>query len=291
MSGSDQPVPTVSGVVRVEGLELAYERAGEGPPIVFAHGAACDARTWRPQLASLSDEFTAVAWDEPGAGRSSDVQAGFSLGDFADCLAGLIDALGLGPAHVAGLSWGGTVALELYRNHPQCVATLILADTYAGWKGSLPEAEVRARLEAYREMVASDDRRFDPTLPGLFAGRPAEEVRALMAEMAADVRPQSMSTVLEIMAEADLSDLLPHIAVPALLVWGEQDARSPLTVARQFERAIPDTTLVTIPGAGHVSNLECAERFDEAVRAFCRAATSEPPPARRPPRPGRAPRP
>src|SRR5215218_7216276 len=198
---------------------------------------------------------------------------------------------GAGPAHVAGLSWGGTVALELYRNHPQCVATLILADTYAGWKGSLPEAEVRARLEAYREMVASDDRRFEPTLPGLFAGRPAEEVRALMAEMAADVRPQSMSTVLEIMAEADLSDLLPHIAVPALLVWGEQDARSPLTVARQFERAIPDTTLVTIPGAGHVSNLECAERFDEAVRAFCRAATSEPPPARRPPRPGRAPRP
>jgi len=140
-------------------------------------------------------------------------------------------------------------------------------------------------------MGAADVRRFDPTLPGLFAGEPAEEVLALMAEMAADVRPQSMSTALEIMAEADLSEILPRIAVPALLVWGEQDARSPLTVARQFERAIPDTTLVTIPGAGHVSNLECPERFDEAVRAFCRAATSAPPPARQRPRPGRAPRP
>ena len=278
-------------VVRVKGLEIAYHRAGEGPPIVFAHGAACDARTWSPQLASLSDEFTVVAWDEPGAGRSSDVPAGFSLGDYADCLAAVIDALGLGPAHVAGLSWGGTVALELYRSHAHRVATLILADTYAGWKGSLPEDEVRARIGAYREMVASDDRRFDPTLPGLFAGEPAEEVLVLMAEMAADVRPASMSSALDIMCEADLRDLLPRIAVPALLIWGEQDARSPLTVARQFEHAIPDATLVTIPGAGHVSNLERPERFDEAVRAFCRGATSAPPPARRRPRPERAPRP
>jgi pimeloyl-ACP methyl ester carboxylesterase len=65
MSGFDPPFPTFSGVVRVEGLELAYERGGLGPPIVFAHGAACDARTWRPQLASLSDEFTVVAWLPP----------------------------------------------------------------------------------------------------------------------------------------------------------------------------------------------------------------------------------
>ena len=58
-------------VIRTSGLEIAYERVGEGPPLVFAHGAASDARLWRPQLAALADEFTVVAWDEPGAGRSS----------------------------------------------------------------------------------------------------------------------------------------------------------------------------------------------------------------------------
>ena len=72
------------------------------------------------------------------------------------------------------------------------------------------------------------------------------------------------------MAEADQRDLLPRIAVPTLLIWGELDARSPLTVARQFEQAIPDTELVVIPGAGHVSNLEQPERFNAAVRE-CRA--------------------
>ena len=81
------------------------------------------------------------------------------------------------------------------------------------------------------------------------------------------------------MAETDRRDLLPHIAVPTLLIWGELDARSPLSVARQFEHAIPDTQLVVIPGCGHVSNLERPTQFNDAVRDFCRAhpsVTSDP---------------
>ena len=120
-------------------------------------------------------------------------------------------------------------------------------------------------------MLAAADHLFDPTLPGLFAGDPPAEFVALLEEMAADVRPESMRTALLVMAEADQRDLLPRIAVPTLLIWGELDARSPLTVARQFEEAIPDAKLVVIPGAGHVSNLEQPEPFNDAVREFCRA--------------------
>ena len=257
--------------VRDSGFEIAYERVGQGPPLVLVHGAAVDSRMWRPQLAALADEFTVIAWDEPGAGGSSDVPSDFALADYANSLATLIDALELGPAHVAGLSWGGTVVLELYRHHPELVATLILVDTYAGWKGSLPEQEVRARVEGVRKLFAAADHLFDPTLPGLFAGDPPAEFVPLLEEMAADVRPESMRTALLVMAEADQRDLLPRIAVPTLLIWGELDARSPLTVARQFEEAIPDAKLVVIPGAGHVSNLEQPELFNDAVREFCRA--------------------
>ena len=98
--------------VEVGGLRIAYERVGEGPPLVLVHGAAADSRMWQPQLAGLADEFTVVAWDEPGAGRSGDVPEGLTLAGFADGLAALIESLRLGPAHVAGLSWGGTVVLE-----------------------------------------------------------------------------------------------------------------------------------------------------------------------------------
>ena len=74
-----------------------------------------------------------------------------------------------------------------------------------------------------------------------------------------------------LMAETDQRDLLPLITVPTLLIWGAQDVRSPLSVARQFERALPATKLIVIPHCGHVSNLEQPERVNEAVREFCHA--------------------
>jgi pimeloyl-ACP methyl ester carboxylesterase len=257
--------------VQVNGLDIAFRRVGEGPPLVFVHGAAEDGRIWEPQLAALADEFTVVAWDEPGAGRSSDLPANFSLADYANCLAGLIEALALGPAHVAGLSWGGTVVQELYRHHPGLAATLILVDTYAGWKGSLPEEEVQARVAGVLESLAAPAQDFDPTFPGLFAGDPPAEFVPLLKQVACAVRPESLRTQVLVMAEADQRDVLPRIAMPTLLIWGELDVRSPLSVAHDFDQRIPNATLVVIPDAGHVSNLEQPDRFNEAIREFCHA--------------------
>jgi pimeloyl-ACP methyl ester carboxylesterase len=104
-------------VVRANGLEIAYRRVGEGPPLVLVHGATEDGRAWQPQLAGLSDEFTVVAWDEPGAGRSSDVPAGFGLADYASCLAALIEATSArrtSPAFpgVARWCWSSTATIR-----------------------------------------------------------------------------------------------------------------------------------------------------------------------------------
>ena len=258
-------------VVRANGLEIAYERVGDGPPLVLVHGAAQDGRAWRPQLDALADEFTVVAWDEPGAGRSSDVPADFALADYAECLATLIDALALGAVHVAGLSWGGTVVLELYRGHPELVATLLLIDTYAGWKGSLPEEEVRARLAGVREMLEAPPEAFDPTLPGLFANGPPAEFVPLLEQIDASVRPDSLGTQLAVMAETDQRDLLPHIAVPTLLLWGEHDARSPARRRPPVRAGDRGRRAGRAPDAGHVSNLEQPDAFNDAVRRFCRA--------------------
>jgi pimeloyl-ACP methyl ester carboxylesterase len=258
--------------VEAHGIRIAYERAGAGPPLVFAHGAACDHRIWRPQLDGLADEFTVVAWDEPGAGESGEVPGDFRLEDYAACLASLIENLALGPASVAGLSWGGTVALELYRCRPELVSTLILADSYAGWKGSLPQEEVDARVALAQEMFSAPAEEFNPELPGLFAGDPPREFVPLLLEIGADVRLESMRTQLSVMAKADLRELLPRVNVPTLLIWGELDARAPMTVAHQLDEAIPETQLVVFPDCGHVSNLEQPARFNEAVRDFASGA-------------------
>lgn len=252
--------------IHARGLEIAFERAGSGPTLALVHGAGDDHRVWRAQLDGLADARTVVAWDEPGSGRSSDIPPEFGLADYADCLAALIAAVGA-PAIVCGISWGGTVALELSRRHPALVSALVLADTYAGWKGSLPEPEVEARVAVAEAQLA---RPSDGDLPwGLFAGDPPAEHLPLLRELSASARPATLRAQLAIMASADLRDALARIAVPTLLVWGDRDARSPLAVARAFERSIAGSSLVVLPDCGHLSNMEQPEAFGRAVRAFC----------------------
>ena len=235
---------------------------------MFVHGGAEDSRAWTPQLDALSDEFTVIAWDEPGAGESDDVPDGFGLSDYADCLAGLIRALGVSPTPVVGLSWGTTVILELYRRHPVVVRSMVLADGYAGWRGSLGAEEADARLAGVRAALAEPEDRFDPTLPGLFAGDPPARFVPLLEAMAAGVRRNSLVTSLTAMAQADLTDVLPSIQVPTQLIWGALDARSPLSVAHEFERRIPVADLAVIPDCGHVSNLQAPGPFNDLVRRF-----------------------
>ena len=125
--------------VEVGGLEISYERAGSGPPLVLVHGFVGDGRsTWSAQLDDLSDEFTVVAWDAPGAGHSARPPDLFHIADYADCLADFICALRLGRTHLVGLSFGGIVALELFRRRSVVPRTLVLAGAYSGWAGSLP---------------------------------------------------------------------------------------------------------------------------------------------------------
>jgi pimeloyl-ACP methyl ester carboxylesterase len=132
----------------VGGLPVAYQRAGDGPALVLLHGFTHDSRAWRPQLDGLADLFTVIAWDAPGAGNSVDPPETFGIRDWAYCLAGLFDVVGVHSAHIVGLSWGGLLAQEFYRHHAARVRSLVLADTYAGWKGSLPEPIPEERLAA-----------------------------------------------------------------------------------------------------------------------------------------------
>ena len=110
-------------MVGVDGLHVAYERVGSGPALVLLHGYVADGpTTWRQQLDELSDEFTVVAWDAPGAGRSTDPPERFGLDGYADCLAGFLERLGLDAACVCGLSFGGALALAFQRRHSATVA-------------------------------------------------------------------------------------------------------------------------------------------------------------------------
>ena len=190
--------------------------------------------------------------------------------DYADCLARFIDALGLDRPHVLGLSWGSTLALELYRSRPDLPRSLVLTAAYAGWAGSLPPAVVAHRLEtALRDLEELPPEEFVRTwIPTLFTERaPSEMVEGFVA-LIAGFHPVGVRPMLHALAEADLRDVLPTIEVPTLLLYGAEDQRSPIPVAEAMHTSIPGSTLVVLPNVGHQSNVETPEAFNEAVRGF-----------------------
>src|SRR5215211_6908181 len=173
------PAEPVAGrameMIEVNGLRIAYERAGAGPPLVLLHGYVGDGpTTWRRQIDGLSDEFTVVAWDAPGAGRSTDPPERFDLDGYADCLAGFLAKLGLDAACVVGLSFGGILALALQRRHSARSNALILASAYAGWAGSLPPEVAEQRLRQALALADATPAAFVATLLPTMFSKPLE---------------------------------------------------------------------------------------------------------------------
>jgi pimeloyl-ACP methyl ester carboxylesterase len=235
------------------------------------HGFLCDSRCWQPQLRALADQFTVTAWDAPGAGSSSDPRDPFTITDWGRCLAEFLDARGIERAHVVGLSWGGLLAQELYRLYPARVLGLVLADTYAGWKGSLPAEACEQRLARclLESSLPADEfvKRWVPV--EFFTADVSQDLADEMSAVVSAFHPLGFRLMARSLAETDTRELLPRIHVPTLLLWGEGDRRSPLSIAAQFRDSIPDAELAVIANAGHVSNMEQPEAFNAQIRRFC----------------------
>ncbi|MFB8370583.1 alpha/beta fold hydrolase [Pseudarthrobacter sp. NPDC055928] len=261
------------GAVTVTGLEITYQRAGSGEPLILLHGGfGFDSRSWGPQLDGLDDEFDVIAWDAPGCGGSADPPESFSMDHYADSLAEFVRAIGLTRPHVLGLSFGGALALALYARHPALPRSLILAGAYAGWAGSLPPDEVQRRVQRISEEVAQPPEEWLPKyLPGMLTASAPREMAEQTLALMSDIHPRASLTMLRAMADADLRGILPAIDVPTLVLHGELDERSPLAVGKELHTKIPASQFVVLPGVGHLSNIEAADAFNLAVRTFLRS--------------------
>lgn len=255
--------------VELDGLQIAYQRVGQGPPLVLFHGVGEDSRIWRPQLEGLSDEFTVFAWDAPGCGQSDDPAPDLSADELGAITAGFLRAAVPAKPHLLGLSWGSIVALELYRGYPWVPASLVLVSAYAGWAGSLPPEEVERRYAQVQAEIGQPPEKFiDEWLPTLFTSKADPAVVAEAARIMAGVRPAGMRALLSASGRADYRPVLPTISIPTLLVYGADDQRSPLTVAQALLRQIPGSTLSVIPDVGHLAAMEAPETFNTEVRNF-----------------------
>jgi 3-oxoadipate enol-lactonase len=256
---------------RIRDFEMAYDdTGGEGTPLLLIHGFPLDRTMWAPQLHALAPAARVIAPDLRGSGESALPPGRVTMETYAEDLRGLLDALGIPRAVVAGLSMGGYIAFAFYRLFAERVRALILTDTRPqpdsseGKKGR----DENAALARDKGAGAIADRMLPKMLtPQTLAQRPelAAAVRALMARQPV---PGIVAALMAMKDRPDSTPTLAQISVPTLVVGGAEDTLTPPKDAQAMSDAIRGARLVTIPGAAHLSNYEQPEAFNRAVAEF-----------------------
>ncbi|HEX2198539.1 MAG TPA: alpha/beta fold hydrolase [Burkholderiales bacterium] len=246
---------------------IALSVAGSGPLIVFLHGIGGHRQHWAAQVEFFSKDFKAVAWDARGYGDSGDYDDPLRFDDFADDLLRVLDYLEARKAHVVGLSMGGRIARSFALQHPGRVRTLTLANTSPGFD-ALSAGEVQRFVEERR------NRRLD-SLGRLLGSRAQPQAHAALKASFEALRKASYLKTLEASVSQDRAAPLENLAVPTLVIAGDEDPVYPQALARGMARRIPGAELVVLEGCGHLSNLEQPERFNDALLDFLSRRTHE----------------
>ena len=257
---------------RASGGMMSYRELGEGlgDPVVLLHAFPVNGRMFEPQMEVLSEERRVVAPDYPGFGRSPRTPAQPDVRYYAEALRRLLDRLGIERAVLGGVSMGGYVALGCLRLFPERVSGLILANTRPepdseemrenrkNMARRVAEEGVEVLIELQMErLLARDTLENDAAV--------VEKVRAMILECS----PNGVVAALGAMRDRpDSTPLLGSIEVPTLVISGEEDGISSPEVMGAMAEKIPGSRHVTLPRAGHLSNLEAPEGFNAALKEY-----------------------
>jgi len=254
-----------------KGATARVREMGDGPPVVLVHGYPLDGAMWSGVARALSPRFRVLKPDLPGRGETAAPSEG-RLSDYADFVQALLEVL-LAPAGLAGFSMGGYVALELARRRPERLGALALVDTRAsgddeGGRAKRDEAIATVRAsgvgpiaEAMRPRLLS---------PRSLSNRDlVERVDRIMQRQ----KPETVEGDLTAMRDRpDTRDRLREIAIPTLVIVGEEDALTPPADSEAMAAKIPGARLVRIAGAGHLTPMERPGAVAVALGDFFAAA-------------------
>lgn len=282
-----------SGTVKVNGIDLYYEIHGSGEPLLLIEGLGYSAWMWYKQVPALSRRYQVILFDNRGAGNTDKPDSEYSIEIMADDASGLLRTLGIGQAHVLGISLGGFIAQELALRHPDLVKSLSLVSTNSGpgkramrnsqhmngifklW-GILPgtfEMGGKASVPlGFEYGITKEDRiRYGLSLaftPEYYRQNP-EEIDRIVGWRLENPQP-GYAWTRQLMAgmNFDSSERAQDIHAPALVLNGAEDRIVTPESARELARSIPDSRYVEIEGSGHLLFIEKAEEFNETVISF-----------------------
>ncbi|MFC5496530.1 alpha/beta fold hydrolase [Caenimonas terrae] len=247
-----------------------FSTLGGGPTVLMLHGIGGGHLAFAPQVETLaSSGYRAVAWDMPGYGHSAPIEPYTFKGLAASCIA-LIESLKCGDVTLIGHSMGGMVAQEVVARRPELVSKLVLAGTSPSfgkpdgdWQRNFV-AERTAPLDAGLSMgeLAAQ------LVPAMVGPRALPEGLKLATHCMGMVNPSTYRRALEALVTFDRRANLPRIAVPTLLIAGEQDRNAPPAVMKKMAGSIAGSTYIELAGVGHLQNLEAPDDFDGLLLNF-----------------------
>lgn len=246
---------------KLNGVEVAYSVEGEGLPVVLMHGWGCNSSTVVSIANALLPKVRVFNIDLPGFGKSEEPREVWGVYDYEEMLRQLIEHEAIERPTIIGHSYGGRVAIAYAAHHPD-VNKLVLVDS-AGIK---PRHSLKWYIKVYTYKAA---KRLLPLLLGKEKGEKAlDKVRGRSGS--SDYRNSSpmMRAIMSKSIAQDLRHLMPDIKASTLLIWGEADTATPLADAKQMERLIAGSGLVTFPGCGHYSFLDNPGQFRAVLRSF-----------------------
>jgi 3-oxoadipate enol-lactonase len=251
------------------GAMMSYRELGEGPgdPLVLLHAFPLNGRMFEPQMEAFSGERRVVAPDYPGFGRSPRTPAQPDVRYYAEAVGGLLDRLGLERVVLGGVSMGGYVAFGCLRLFPQRISSLVLANT----RPEPDSDEIRENRKEMARRVADEgvEVLVELQMERLLARDSLENNEEVVERVRAMILESSPGGVVAALGamrnRSDSTPLLAEIEVPTLVIGGEEDGISSPEVMGAMAQKIPNSRHVTLPRAGHLSNLENPEGFNAAL--------------------------
>jgi 3-oxoadipate enol-lactonase len=256
----------------VNGIDVNYEIHGkEGAPwLVLSHSLACTARMWDPQIAAFKDGYRILAYDMRGHGASAAPAGPYSLEMLADDVLELLNNLKIKKAHYCGLSIGGMIGQTLALKRPEAFERMVLADTtHAQNADALKQWEERIRVAQTQGMKALVPSTMERWFTAPFRNSPqAQKIAGLIANTPVAGFVGCGQAIMRLNTTARLKE----IRLPVLAITGEQDGAAAGT--RYIGENIPGAKFVSIPQAAHISNIEQAAKFNQALREFLSSPAS-----------------
>jgi proline-specific peptidase len=256
--------------LQVENLVIHYEIEGQGAPLIILHGMGNNSQSWKKQLKSLSKQFTVIAWDAPGYGKSSDPKVELKeFKQFADVLKGIIQKLNYESVSLLGHSMGSAIALDFCYRFPEMVDALIISDATRG-AAALSKEENERRLNNRLNNIETIEPKELAKLrvKELLSPQPDPVIKKEAERIYSQIRPMGFRSVAYSLFHLDQMDILSSIAVPTLVICGEFDRVTPVSESQIFHEAIKGSKFVTIPGTGHLCYQEDPNRFNGIVLDF-----------------------